>query len=272
MLYSVCACVHTSAYSSYVDICNLWVHYSHRGGKYDTHLRRLQKHMCCPLSHGYQWYPSCSSHNCKTISQFSPTQIYFWCLLIDVSHDFGTVFSMAFTVHVYEWPFFLFIYFHFFFSVGFQPSSSFISLFPRNDFWYYFWIFFMPFSFFFFSPFCNVSPFPLLSFFPTLQGVENVFLSLKSFSQLSCYTRCIAYLRSKTALAFYILFHFFCLGWWFCLLSLSPQFYHSVISPLLPEKANCVYFVFQKCILFNFGFSLNLCALSMFVNFPVKWQ
>lgn len=112
MLYFVCACVHTSAYSSYADKCNLWVHYSHREGNM-KHLRRLKKHMCCPLSHGYQWYPSCSSHNCKTISQLSLTQIYFWCLLIDVSQEFRTVFSMAFTVLVYEWLFFFFLIFTF---------------------------------------------------------------------------------------------------------------------------------------------------------------
>ena len=74
-------------------------------GKYETHLRRLQKHMCCPLSHGYQWYPSCSSHNCKQISQFSPTQTRMWCLLVDISDDFRTVFSMAFSRHMYEWLF-----------------------------------------------------------------------------------------------------------------------------------------------------------------------
>lgn len=227
----VCMCAHICILFLCQYMQPLSALFSQRG-KYETHLGRLQKHMCCPLSHGYQWYPACSSHNCKTISQFSPTQIYFWCLLIDVSHDFGTVFSMAFTVHVYEWPFFSSFIFTFSSLLAFCLLSV-LFLFSLG----------MTFAtisessscLFLFFFFCNVSPFPLLSFFPTLKGVENFCLSLKSFSQLSCYTRCIAYLRSKTALAFYILFHFFCLGWWFCPLLLSPPFCHSDISPLLPE-------------------------------------
>lgn len=82
---------------------------------------------------------------------------------------------------------------------------------------------------------CNVFS-SSFTFFPTLKGVENFCPPLKSFSQLSCYTRCIDYLRSKTALAFFILFHFFRLGWWFFPPpSLFPQYCHSVVSPLLPQ-------------------------------------
>lgn len=143
----VCMCAHICMLFLCRYMQPLSVLFSQRG-KYETHLRRLQKHMCCPFSHGYQWYPSCPSHNCKTISQFSPTQIHFWCLQIDVSHDFRTVFSTASTMHACEWLFFVLIYFHFLFFVGFLPSY-FISFFPRNDFCYYFWILFMPFTFFF---------------------------------------------------------------------------------------------------------------------------
>lgn len=73
--------------------------------KYEIRLRRLQKHMCCPLSHGYRWYPSCSSHDWKQISEFSPTQTHIWCRLVDVSDDFRTVLSVAFSRYTYEWLF-----------------------------------------------------------------------------------------------------------------------------------------------------------------------
>lgn len=82
---------------------------------------------------------------------------------------------------------------------------------------------------------CNVFLFPLLSFFPTLKGVENFCLPLKSFSQLSHYTRCIAYLRSKTALAFYF---FSPLSVWVgnsFLLFLFLLNFVTVISSLLPQ-------------------------------------
>lgn len=180
MLYFVCACVHTSAYSSYVHVCSQWVHYSHREGNVRL-ISEDYSNVCAVLfSHGYQWYPSCSSHNCKPISQFSPTQTHIWCLLVGISHNIRTVFSMAFSKHMYEWLF---------------PSCSFIFTFSSllafrllpllflfslgmNFAALYFWSLFLHFSFLF----PNLSPFSFLSFFPTSKVGGNLCLPLKSLS------------------------------------------------------------------------------------------
>lgn len=149
-------------------------------GKCETHLRRLEKHMGCPLSHGYQWNPSCSSHNCKQISQFSPAQTHIWCLLVDISDDCRTVFSMVFSSHMYEWlfPSYAFIFTFFSLLAFCLLPLSFLFCLEMNFAIYsplYFWPLFLQFSFFF-SKLSMASPFPFLSFFPTSKWIGNLCL------------------------------------------------------------------------------------------------
>lgn len=228
--------------------------------------------MCCPLSHGYQWYPSCSSHNCKQISQFSPTQTQIWCLLVGISDDFRTVFSMAFSRHMYEW---LFPYYSFVFTFSsllafcLLPLLFLFSL-GMNFATLYLWSLFLHFSFFF-SNLSLVSPFPFLCFFLASKGVENLCLPLKSLSLLSHSTRCIPCLRSYTALAFHVLFHFFCLGWCFC----PPLSLYRVLCLCHLSSLSWIWKLYLICSFNNASFlisefSLNLHALHTFVNFPVK--
>lgn len=174
MLYFVCACVHTSVYSSYVQICNQWAHYSH-GGESLRVVSGDCRNICA--DHGYQWYPSCSSQNCKQISQFASMQIYRHVF----SLDFRPVFSMAFSRHMYDWlsPSYSFIFTFssllafclllllFFFSL----ELNFAILFLIS----------LHFSVFFFN-LTLVSPSPFLSFFLTSKTGGNLCLHLKSLS------------------------------------------------------------------------------------------
>lgn len=105
-------------------------------GKHEALLRRPEKHTSCPLSHGYQWDPACSSHTFSQIYQFYSAQTHIWCLLPDISLDHRIVFSMAFSNYMHEWLFCLYFYLPLF--VGFLFSSPFFSLFPENKYCYLF--------------------------------------------------------------------------------------------------------------------------------------
>lgn len=229
--------------------------------------------MCCPLSHGYQWCPSCSSHNCKQISQFSPTQTQIWCLPVGISGDFRTVFSMAFSRHMHEWlfPSYSFVFtFSSLLAFCLLPLLFLFSL-GMNFATLYLWSLFLHFSFFF-SNLSLVSPFPFLSFFLASKEVENLCLPLKSLSLLSRSTRCIPCLRSYTALAFHVLFHFFCLGWRFCPpLSLSLWSFLSLSSLLSFLNMKIVFNLFsQKCIFFNFWIFVESSCPSYICQFSCE--
>lgn len=215
-----------------------------QSGKYETCLRRLQKHMCCPLSHGYRWYPSCSSHNWKQISQFSPTQTHIWCHPVDVSDDFRTVFSMAFSRYMYEWLFpsysiiftfssllaFCLLPLLFLFSLGMNFASLYFwSLFLH---FYFSLIFHWSLTFLVFLPHFKGSRKPLAS-----SEVSLLPLTLHQVSTLSpkLYGSSILYFLSPYLSGLVLLSS-----------SCSVEFCVSVISLLLPEHENCVSLVLSK--------------------------
>lgn len=170
MLYFVCACVHTSAYSSYADKCNLWVHYSHRAGNMRL-VSENYRNTCIVL------FPMAISdipHAHLTTARQSPN----FLLHRYISNISWEMFLMSLELY-FQWlslctcmsDFFpLFIYFLFFSLLAFclfpllfliSLGMTFATISESSSCLFLFF-------------FCNVFLFPILSFFPTLKGVENL--------------------------------------------------------------------------------------------------